>query len=1132
MQYRNHFRLHVTLFVVLLIAACGENKSVVIVPPTVQPIIQVAELQTDEYALNDNVKSPAVSLAEDNVSNESAPLLIADTPFNYLIPEWDADVPLGAEIIIRLQTATLTGAFSDWQTIEVSPDASEPAIGQYSGSVVGTGEPDLLHERVAVEVSLLPNINGEMPVLRRLALVYIDSSDGPTTQEILRESRRVHAAAKQLQQAGGGYPKPPVISRAQWCTHTRCNYTGVQYASVTHLIVHHTVSNNSTSDWAANVRAIWTYHTFQKDWGDIGYNYLIDPDGNIYEGHLGGDDVIGTHAAAGNRGGMGVALLGEFGSIKPSAAMIDALVELLAWKADQKNIDLWDSSAFLGLDHGNLHLIGHRDVYGTTACPGALAHHEIDEIRARVAAKINFIPEYTYIDDQATDFSLSQANWYDGPRQCGFNQHAYYTFSTPDAASSVNRGEWRLNITDAGRYQVDAFIPFCNTGEPDSHQSPYTIFDSTGSRQIVRSQADSLGFWMPLGEYNFTPTSNNLVRLDDLTTSEDRHVILYDAIRYKLLDVAATNLNPSPNEWLTDRAVNFSWRLSAGGAVRDLRLQVATDQGFGNLVKDVGLSAETTSSVQTFNQDYNILYWRIVATTFDNAQVISNPTNFHIDATPPVSTITRIIRECDGQFSLMWDGSDNLSNIAHYTVAYRRPFDGDWTTVLANTTQTSVTFAPPDQTSSYQFRVQAVDGRGNVEPLKPEGDATDADAIPCIIDPPVNHTPAVNDIVDDAIPTFSWTIGVPAAVANYLVEVATDAAFNDIVGEQAVPPSADYTVIPFAQDYPQLFWRVTANTIQGGSYTSTPTPFSLDATAPTSAVFDAPSLPNGNYQLQWQGEDNQSGIASYTIEYSTGESWTAIFQNTTATQGEFTPPAPDGFYLFRSQATDRAGNVEPDKPDGDFDTSQSCPAFADPIELQFPVVDGWLNRRIFTFRWAGTASRCVAQTVIEVANDAAFSDVMIREAFDGGRTTYTVGLNEGEATPLFWRVSQTLLSNISTTSEVRQIRFDTSAPTSSIVALTRLDNGDFELRAEGNDGESGIAGYIFEYRVEGENNWVRWAIGEGNTAVFRPEAGKIYWFRSLAIDVAGNIQSADSDGDINSGEPLPVFEQYLPVIRN
>ncbi|HET6443399.1 MAG TPA: hypothetical protein VFI27_02375 [candidate division Zixibacteria bacterium] len=51
------------------------------------------------------------------------------------------------------------------------------------------------------------------------------------------------------------------------------------------------MSNNSSSDWAAVARAIWYFQTFTRGWGDIGYNYLVDMNGALYEGHLGGDDV-------------------------------------------------------------------------------------------------------------------------------------------------------------------------------------------------------------------------------------------------------------------------------------------------------------------------------------------------------------------------------------------------------------------------------------------------------------------------------------------------------------------------------------------------------------------------------------------------------------------------------------------------------------------------------------------------------------------------------------------------------------------------------------------------------------------------------------------------------------------------
>src|SRR5690606_21603494 len=119
---------------------------------------------------------------------------------------------------------------------------------------------------------------------------------GPTTEELVAQQE----AQPELQQATNAYPKPPVIPRIAWCNDPACNYSdGLRYEPVTHLILHHTVTTSS-DDSAATVRAIWKFHTFTRGWGDIGYNYLVDINGVIFEGHLGGDDVVGTHSGDAN----------------------------------------------------------------------------------------------------------------------------------------------------------------------------------------------------------------------------------------------------------------------------------------------------------------------------------------------------------------------------------------------------------------------------------------------------------------------------------------------------------------------------------------------------------------------------------------------------------------------------------------------------------------------------------------------------------------------------------------------------------------------------------------------------------------------------------------------------------------
>ena len=92
---------------------------------------------------------------------------------------------------------------------------------------------------------------------------------------------------------------------------------------------------------AAIVRGIEVYHVQGNGWNDIGYNFLVDRFGTVYEGRAGGitRNVIGAHAEGFNSGTVGVALIGNFTNAKPPQAMQDALVKLLAWRLDVAHVD-------------------------------------------------------------------------------------------------------------------------------------------------------------------------------------------------------------------------------------------------------------------------------------------------------------------------------------------------------------------------------------------------------------------------------------------------------------------------------------------------------------------------------------------------------------------------------------------------------------------------------------------------------------------------------------------------------------------------------------------------------------------------------------------------------------------------
>jgi hypothetical protein len=193
--------------------------------------------------------------------------------------------------------------------------------------------------------------------------------------------------------------EPPIITRAQWGADERIRRGRPVYApAVRFALVHHTAGSNSysASQSASIVRAIEVYHVRGNGWHDIGYNFLVDRYGQIFEGRYGGIDraVMGAHAQGFNYGSVGVALIGTYSSTAPTAAARGALVRLLAWRLDVDHVD--PLSKVTAVSSGNPRyargravsmraVSGHRDAY-PTSCPGSRLYGELPAIARDVAA--------------------------------------------------------------------------------------------------------------------------------------------------------------------------------------------------------------------------------------------------------------------------------------------------------------------------------------------------------------------------------------------------------------------------------------------------------------------------------------------------------------------------------------------------------------------------------------------------------------------------------------------------------------------------------------------------------------------------------------------------------------------------
>ena len=223
---------------------------------------------------------------------------------------------------VQFRTRSVAGRWSTWQRAapedEDQPDRrtreTRARAGWHLGNPYWVGPSDRLAWRIRGDV-------------RRLRAWYVSSS---TERSTLRA----------VSMAGS----PKILTRAAWHANDEILRGAPRYAGrVYFAVVHHTAGSNSytAAQSPAIVRAIQLYHVKGNGWNDIGYNFLVDKYGQVFEGRIGGIDrnVVGAHAEGFNYGSTGVALLGNYGATSITPAAQRALVSLLAWRLDVAHVD-------------------------------------------------------------------------------------------------------------------------------------------------------------------------------------------------------------------------------------------------------------------------------------------------------------------------------------------------------------------------------------------------------------------------------------------------------------------------------------------------------------------------------------------------------------------------------------------------------------------------------------------------------------------------------------------------------------------------------------------------------------------------------------------------------------------------
>ena len=300
---------------------------------------------------------------------------IFDAPrrFDLIGLGWRRPAHLHAEVRARRHG----GPWSRWAPLQATgdhgPDGSAPPAGT---DPAWTGDADQFQLRLRGSA-------------RGLHARFVRS--GPAARAAQRRLRAV--ASRQIPGA------PAMFTRAQWGGDTIIPRNAPSLGQVQLAFVHHTVNANDygPGDSAGIVLGIAKYHRDYNGWSDIGYNFLVDQYGQIFEGRAGGIDkaIVGAQTQGFNSVSTGVASLGTFTAVPLAVAGIEALGRIIGWKLALHGVPAQGAVTVTSLGGASnrwaagtpvtlQRVSGHRDG-GATTCPGDGLYAQLPAIRARAA---------------------------------------------------------------------------------------------------------------------------------------------------------------------------------------------------------------------------------------------------------------------------------------------------------------------------------------------------------------------------------------------------------------------------------------------------------------------------------------------------------------------------------------------------------------------------------------------------------------------------------------------------------------------------------------------------------------------------------------------------------------------------
>ena len=384
---------------------------------------------------------PAGELSVFDAEGAATTVIEPDYVFQTVAATWplDAEPP---QLQVRVRSSE--GEWGEW--FALADDGAAPDAEQQDLSEVRAGTDSLAFaDSDAIQVATIGDASqADVAVGVELALIGIgepNSAAVPDERQPLVSQAEPDTEQFHVQNVAAG-TTPTIITRAQWGAAEPRGPWGVA-DSVKVAIVHHTAgSNNYTTQASAaqQIRNDQAYHQNGRGWYDIGYNFIVDKFGNIYEGAAGSIDQakIGAHTAGFNTGTVGISMLGDYTSLTPPAVMVEAVARIIGWRLGSYGVPANGQATLVAgttsdpkrFPFGSLvstpTITAHRNL-GATACPGDAAYAQLDTIRMRAVAQQATLPNQ--LPKGVVDSVTSS-----GPGQVRIQGWAY----DPDTAGAVD----------------------------------------------------------------------------------------------------------------------------------------------------------------------------------------------------------------------------------------------------------------------------------------------------------------------------------------------------------------------------------------------------------------------------------------------------------------------------------------------------------------------------------------------------------------------------------------------------------------------------------------------------------------------------------------------------------------------